>query len=248
MIPVSASVHQPGSGLSHSLRRLSVAAIYDGPLAVALIEAAKEQLLRLLGADISVKFYAWSFYKLELPDIRAMALHIAEDSGVILIASTGTESVPEHVQRWLNSCFAAQESRRALVMALEPEGSLCSFAQQLASRWQTQHVCAVDLDQAQSREMVLQAVSRHLEMRVAEEKAGGQWLEAENCLPPPKPNRPPPVMPGIVNQPELCEKIRMSAYELWLAAGRPPGRELEFWLQAERDFLDRKADENRSAD
>jgi hypothetical protein len=40
----------------------------------------------------------------------------------------------------------------------------------------------------------------------------------------------------------------MNAYELWLAAGRPPGREWEFWLQAERDFLDREADEERSAD
>ncbi|MCX6836889.1 MAG: DUF2934 domain-containing protein [Verrucomicrobia bacterium] len=40
----------------------------------------------------------------------------------------------------------------------------------------------------------------------------------------------------------------MSAYGLWLAAGRPPGRELEFWHQAERDFLDPKVDEERSAD
>ena len=248
MIPVSTTTHQSRSGFSLSNRRLSVAAIYDGPLAVSLVEAAKEQLLRLLGADISVKFYAWSFYKLELPDIRAMALHIAEESGVILIACTGTESVPEHVQRWLNSCFAEQESHRALVMALEPEGGLCAFAQQLAARWQTQHLCTVDVEQAQSRDVVLRAVSRHLEMRGAEEKASGQWLEAENTLPPPKPNRRPPIMPGMTNQPGLCEKIRMSAYELWLAAGRPPGRELEFWLQAERDFLDRKADESRSAD
>ncbi len=35
-------------------------------------------------------------------------------------------------------------------------------------------------------------------------------------------------MPGMINQPGQCEKTRMNAYELWLAAGRLPGREWEF--------------------
>lgn len=29
-------------------------------------------------------------------------------------------------------------------------------------------------------------------------------------------------------------KVRARAYELWEAAGRPPDRALEFWLEAER--------------
>jgi hypothetical protein len=29
-------------------------------------------------------------------------------------------------------------------------------------------------------------------------------------------------------------KVRTRAYELWEAAGRPPDRDLEFWLEAER--------------
>ncbi|QOG16364.1 DUF2934 domain-containing protein [Bradyrhizobium sp. SEMIA] len=33
------------------------------------------------------------------------------------------------------------------------------------------------------------------------------------------------------------EAIRKRAYELWLSAGRPGGRDLEFWLSAEREFL-----------
>jgi hypothetical protein len=29
------------------------------------------------------------------------------------------------------------------------------------------------------------------------------------------------------------ERIRSKAYELWIMANRPPGRDLEFWLAAE---------------
>ena len=43
-------------------------------------------------------------------------------------------------------------------------------------------------------------------------------------------------MPGMINQPGQCEKTHMNAYELWLAAGRLPGLEWEFWHQAERIF------------
>ncbi|QOZ69147.1 DUF2934 domain-containing protein [Bradyrhizobium arachidis] len=38
---------------------------------------------------------------------------------------------------------------------------------------------------------------------------------------------------------EACreEKIRRRAHALWEDAGRPIGRDLEFWLSAEREFL-----------
>jgi beta-phosphoglucomutase-like phosphatase (HAD superfamily) len=32
------------------------------------------------------------------------------------------------------------------------------------------------------------------------------------------------------------EEIRIRARELWEIEGRPPGRDLEFWLQAEREL------------
>lgn len=32
------------------------------------------------------------------------------------------------------------------------------------------------------------------------------------------------------------EAIRRRAYDLWQSAGRPEGRDLEFWLSAERSF------------
>lgn len=33
------------------------------------------------------------------------------------------------------------------------------------------------------------------------------------------------------------EKIRQLAYDLWIADGRPEGREVEFWLRAESQIL-----------
>ncbi|OKO67286.1 DUF2934 domain-containing protein [Bradyrhizobium sp. NAS96.2] len=35
------------------------------------------------------------------------------------------------------------------------------------------------------------------------------------------------------------EEIRARARDLWEEAGRPPGRDLDFWLQAEREMTDK---------
>ncbi len=32
------------------------------------------------------------------------------------------------------------------------------------------------------------------------------------------------------------DEVAVRAYELYVAAGRPPGRDLEFWLEAERQL------------
>ena len=38
-------------------------------------------------------------------------------------------------------------------------------------------------------------------------------------------------------------RIKARAYELWEAAGRPAGRDVEFWLEAERQIGQRKESE-----
>jgi hypothetical protein len=38
--------------------------------------------------------------------------------------------------------------------------------------------------------------------------------------------------------PESTKKIEKRAHELWEAEGCPEGRELEFWLQAERELAE----------
>jgi len=35
---------------------------------------------------------------------------------------------------------------------------------------------------------------------------------------------------------EQIEQIRQRAHQLWEAAGRPEGREQEFWFEAEREL------------
>jgi hypothetical protein len=36
--------------------------------------------------------------------------------------------------------------------------------------------------------------------------------------------------------PELEDRIRQRAYDLWLESGEPEGSEMDFWLQAEREI------------
>lgn len=37
--------------------------------------------------------------------------------------------------------------------------------------------------------------------------------------------------------PELRERVEQRAYALWEADGRPEGRALDYWLQAEQEFV-----------
>lgn len=41
-------------------------------------------------------------------------------------------------------------------------------------------------------------------------------------------------------------KVRARAYELWEQAGRPEGRDLEFWLGAERQIEDDRDEQRRA--
>ena len=42
-------------------------------------------------------------------------------------------------------------------------------------------------------------------------------------------------------------QVRSRAYELWEQAGRPAGRELEFWLEAERQLVAEREERNSAA-
>ena len=50
------------------------------------------------------------------------------------------------------------------------------------------------------------------------------------------------VSPGMSDRagdmsPELRRRIEERAHALWEAAGRPEGRALDYWLQAEQEFV-----------
>jgi Protein of unknown function (DUF2934) len=62
--------------------------------------------------------------------------------------------------------------------------------------------------------------------------------------------KPPPVAndPSDPMDPELRRRIEQRAYSLWEADGRPEGRALNNWLQAEREMVDRSdIDEEKPA-
>jgi hypothetical protein len=48
--------------------------------------------------------------------------------------------------------------------------------------------------------------------------------------------------------PAIDEKIKQRAHELWEAEGSPEGRELESWLQAERELSEAPAATPGSSD
>jgi hypothetical protein len=42
--------------------------------------------------------------------------------------------------------------------------------------------------------------------------------------------------------PELEDRIRQRAYDLWLESGQAEGSEMDFWLQAEREIKDAQSE------
>lgn len=235
-----APIRQPAGFSIRSKSRIPVVAVHDGAGSAAVVQQAREQMQRMLGGNQRVQFYSWAFHHLEALDVRAMAGHVAETSPLILLASTDCRP-PEHVERWLDHSLVEQQDERALLVALEDgEGPLCAFTSRLASRWSTRHFCATRLDAAPQRDLVLSAIEKCLDTQMttpAEEPR-------EEPETPPMPKNMPPAHaepPVLITAPHLREEIRMRAYHLWLHAGRPHAQELDFWLRAEREFLDRQS-------
>jgi hypothetical protein len=60
---------------------------------------------------------------------------------------------------------------------------------------------------------------------------------------PPHPEKPaveaPPDIKGAAPMPPSQEEVRLHAYLLWEAAGKPLGNGEAFWLQAERELYSR---------
>lgn len=235
-----APIRQPAGFSIRSKSRIPVVAVHDGAGSAAVVQQAREQMQRMLGGNQRVQFYSWAFHHLEALDVRAMAGHVAEAAPLILLASTDCRP-PEHVERWLDHSLVEQEDGRALLVALDDSaGPLCAFTSRLAARWSTRHVCATQLDADPQREFVLSAIEKRLDPQTA--------TTAETPIEEPETPPTPKIMPAahaeppvLITAPHLREEIRMRAYHLWLHAGRPHGQELDFWLRAEREFLDRQS-------
>jgi hypothetical protein len=220
----------------------SVVAIHDGHQAEMKVNQAFTWLHDCFRNDLRLFFNAWTFEKLvSALDTRALSIRIGAEADMIIIATSATESLPPHITRWLDSIICQQNRGRALILGLDPDGShafehertLADELQSLALRWQTEFVHCTDIHHHPSRQIILRRIN-----------------ERFHCYPSSNrfslPCQSPPPHPSIDENrlhmsPARVEAVRSLAYDLWLQADRPAGKELDFWLAAEQQILESKS-------
>lgn len=135
--------------------RFTVAAIHDGLADGIRAQEALKSLHHALAPDIGMRQMLWSYQKLERLDIRAMALHAAEEADMIILAAGAQAALPSQVERWLDNCLAERRARLPLLVCLADDegfgtsgadGKFCSSFRRLASRWQADFMTASEMD------------------------------------------------------------------------------------------------------
>jgi hypothetical protein len=220
---------------------LAVSAIHDGYQAELEVHDALSKLRRHLGEEPDILCHSWAVRKLEAaPDIRAVSIRQSVAADVILIATSHLEGLPEHVCRWLDTVLREQEAPRAVVVmatcGVHPTAHAepCIEAlKQIALRWQTDFVgCASSLDSAAWETIISILVQRQFDGGMANLPSASSRPHDTTPLP----------ETHVMNRADSAwtqqevEAVRECAYHLWLDAGCPAGREVEFWLQAEQQL------------
>ena len=72
-------------------------------------------LLQNLGQECHFEHQMWKFDVLSIPKLREMAARDALAADIIIISSHGGESLPEHVQEWIESWLGQPTNSIALV-------------------------------------------------------------------------------------------------------------------------------------
>jgi len=142
----------------------SVIAIHNGYQAEMQVNQAFAWLHQCFRADLRISFKAWAFEKLvSALDIRAMSVLIGKEADLIIIATSCSEPLPDHIKRWLDSIARHQREDRALVLALKGNSHpssghtniLCEDLQQWAVRWYAELICCADIQHQASRQSIL---------------------------------------------------------------------------------------------
>ncbi len=229
-----------------TIASFSVIAIHDGYQAEMQVNTAFAWLHQSFRADLQVSFKSWSFEKLvAAPDIRAMSVLIGSEADMIIIATSSAEPLPDHITRWLDS-ITWQRNGRALMIAIEDDagasfnhkGTLCECLQQWAARWHVDLICCEDLHYS-----TCQTILSLINGRSHQTLPAGTH---ESCT------EPNTNMPLTIHQtmnksqatmpPEQIQEVRGLAYQLWLQADRPVGKEIDFWLSAEQQVIQAAAE------
>lgn len=222
-------------------RVLSVIAVQEGFPAEMRVNQAFAWIHQSFRSDFRIAFSSWNFGDLEAsPEDRAMAVRSARTSDIIIVATSFARPAPDYVKIWLEEILGKQRDSRALLVALENDdhsvkshtNTLSEQLQRVASRWQAEFVCCEDLQQPMSRQFILRFINDRIHDSIPgiNQVAANNPAEAESDL---------NLKLETMNQSqsnmthEQIQEIRSYAYHLWLQADRPPGKEIDFWLQAE---------------
>lgn len=224
----------------------TVVAVHDTLAGEARVNQAFDWLYQSFKADVSMVFQSWSLAKLEVPNIRSMAIHSAADADIILFVTSGGLKPTEQLKRWLESVMHHQREYRALLVTLSDDvalqsadlDSMCSFIQLEAQRWRTSSISCHHMAEPRHRQILLRQINRKLQRSNEEDEedlkntSHAEPIQDTNLSDFPKSIRD---YQGEMKTTDI-HKIRELAYDLWIQEGRPAGREIDFWLRAEHQL------------
>lgn len=222
-------------------RVLSVVAIQEGFPAEMRVNQAFTWIHQSFRHDFRIAFNSWNFGDLKTSvEVRETAVRSARSSDIIIVATSCARPVPDYVKIWLEEIMGQQRDNRALLVALENDdhsvkshtNTLSEQLMRVAGRWQAEFVSCEDLHQPMSRQFILRFINDRIFHSVLgkDHSSENNPTDADNTL---------NLKLQSMNQsqsdmtPLQIQEIRDYAYHLWIQADRPPGKEIDFWLQAE---------------
>lgn len=177
--------------------------------------------------DIRVK--QWSFHHLERLDVRAMACHQGKEAAILIVCSSSDKSIPESVATWMERTYQSTLCSKPLIIRLQ-KGDVAEddYIQKIASTWKVPLLSDFSLGSSNCWENLRQFLDKRLHNNAKEDETEDLLSEKTRKSP-----------SCDVGENELCpmnQAIRDRAYQLWVSAGRPDGRNIDFWHEAEREI------------
>jgi len=177
-------------------------------------------------AEVCVK--RWSFHQLERLDVRAMASHHGKDAVILMVCSSSGLSIPDTVASWMERTYQSAHCLKPFIIRFE-QGAVSKedITRKLASTWKVPLACDFSLDATSCWENLREFVEVRLRsiQDLGEDDSDSEFSRQSPARPPTQTKTAP-----------MDQAIRDHAYYLWMNAGRPDGRNLEFWHQAEREM------------
>lgn len=132
---------------------LNVIAIYDGLVGGIRVQETFEWLRRSLTPWVRVFTQSWSFSSLARLDMRAAAVHEAEDADLLFVAAEPEVGLPAPVVSWIDRCEWDNSCSPVALVALhdrddgiERRDMLTRQLQGIASRWHMEYIGNAELD------------------------------------------------------------------------------------------------------